>query len=111
MSAPSPPTAYESAAQVLSASAQRPLHERIFHDALNDARAEASNDDDTRLLAKLAVIRDRASMKTALEKELNQDPHTAKRPSRRVARFCGSVDRWFDVAWRISEASRSPPYF
>ena len=106
-----PSNAYQTAARALNASANLPLHERIFHDALKDARDKAVSGNDPRLLSKLSVIRDETSMKAMIQQELERGvigPKAAKRVSRRVAKFCEKIDRLGDLALRISEARMTP---
>ena len=105
--------AYQSAAQALQTSANLPLHERIFCDALKDARNRAVSGNDSKLLSKLSVIRDETSVKAVIQQELEKGvigSSAGKRVSRRVARFCEKVDRLGDLALRISEARMSSPF-
>ena len=111
MATAQPPNAYQSAAQALNSSANRSLHERIFDDALKDARRQAGSRKDQILLSKLSRIHDEASMKATIEQELKNGaigPNAEKKASRRIAHFCAKVDKSLDLLWRISEASEAP---
>ncbi len=89
--------------QSLAAQAQavhnRRDSERLFYEALEDARAKASSENDTRLIRKLASIDDRALIENTVKHELQS------RVGRSVIKFSESLKGAADIALMLSESS------
>ena len=104
MAAGNPTNDFQQAAQNLTTAANRTFAEHLFHEALQDARVEASSKNDRELLAYLPAIQDESSLKNAVESVLNSK--TNDKSSRKIARVFKRLERPFEVARRISECSR-----
>ena len=96
---------FQAAATALSTTANRTPAEHLFHEALQDARVEASSKNDRKLLDFLPAIQDESTLRKAIETVI--DPKAAGRTSRKIARMFEHLERPFEIARRVSETSRS----
>ena len=106
MATTAPANDFQAAAQALVATANRTFADQIFHDALQEMRAEASSKKkkkDKDRLQLLASIRDDDSLRKAVKDTVN--PKADDKWSRKVARVCEKLERPFELFWRISETS------
>lgn len=89
--------------QSLAAQAQAVHHrrdsERLFYEALEDARAKASRDSDTKLIRRLASIDDRALIENTVKHELQS------RVGRSVIKFTESLKGATDIAQMLCDSS------
>jgi hypothetical protein len=96
----------------LQAIANRTPSEEIFHEALEDARTQASNENDPQILKELAKVQDKSSMEETIRKALADSPSLgqkhAKRWDRRALNFSQKFNKSFEIAQRISECSACP---
>ena len=99
MATPTTSHTFQSLAASAVAAYNRKDSERLFYEALEDARAEASSDNDTGLVRRLASIDDQALLKNTVKHELQG------RVGRRVIKFTESLNGAAQIALAISECS------
>ena len=99
MASSATPSTFQSLAAQAQAAHNRRDSERLFFEALEDARAEASSENDTKLLQKLASIDDKALLKNTVKHELQS------RLGRKFVKFSESLNRAAEIALILSECS------
>jgi hypothetical protein len=100
-----PSIGFLNAARAATLTQNLPLHEKIFHEAFQDARDAATNEGDRKLLTLLTSIQDPASIQETFEKTLQNarasGPLAKKRMSRKIARLCTKADKTFQLFLRL----------
>jgi hypothetical protein len=97
---------FQSGAQSLAGASNRTVPEQIYHEALEELRRQAVDDEDSRLLAQLPLVHDENTFNTFLEQELGQNrrigPRARKRIDRKAARLSGNSKRALELAKEIA---------
>jgi hypothetical protein len=97
---------HQTAAQNLQAAYKRTTPERIYYDALEEVRGQAIDDDDTKLLQKLLLVRNEVTLKAFLENDVKNGPKIGPqarwRFDRRLAKLSQKSKRALELAEKIA---------